>query len=43
MAERILTGKLDKVDPETKKRLREERLAERNERERQMLRSGGDN
>ena len=43
MAERILTGKLDKVDPETKKRLREERLGQRNERERQMLRSGAKN
>ena len=43
MAERILTGKLDKVDPETKKRLRAARLAERHERERHMLRSGGGN
>ena len=43
MAERILTGKLDKMDPETKKRLRQERLAERHERERHMLRSGSGN
>jgi len=29
MAERILTGKQDKIDPEEKKRLKEERLAAR--------------
>jgi len=29
MADRILTGKQDKIDPEVKKRLKEERLKER--------------
>ena len=29
MAERILTGKQDKIEPEAKKRLMEQRLAER--------------
>lgn len=29
MAERILTGKQDKLDPEQRKKLREERLEER--------------
>ena len=38
MAERILTGKLDKTDPEKKKQLKKERLDERHKREAELLR-----
>ena len=42
-AQRMLTGKTDKMDPEAKKKLREERLEERFEFERQQLRCGSSN
>ena len=43
MAERILTGKQDKVDPQVKKQLKEERLAERFKFENAQMRCGGSN
>lgn len=39
MKERILTGKIDKMDPETKRRVREERMAQRDLREAAQLRT----
>ena len=38
MAERILTGKLDKTDPEKKKLLKQQRLEERHNKEAELLR-----
>jgi hypothetical protein len=43
MAERILTGKQDKVDPQVKKKLKDERLAERFAFENEQVRCGGSN
>ena len=43
MAERILTGKQDKVDPQEKKRLKEERLEERFKFENAQMRCGSNN
>ena len=40
MAERILTGKIDKSDPEKKKQIRLERIEERHQKELELLRSG---
>lgn len=39
MKERILTGKIDKMDPDTKRREREERMAARDLREASQLRT----
>ena len=41
--ERILTGKTDKLDPELKKRMKDQRLEERFEIENKQMRSGSDN
>ena len=43
MAERILTGKQDKIDPVEKKRLKEQRLAERFVFENAQMRCGSNN
>jgi hypothetical protein len=43
MAERILTGKQDKLDPEQKKKLKEERLAQRFELENAQMKPGSSN
>ena len=43
MQQRILTGKHDKLDPEAKKRLKEQKLQERFEFENRQVRSGSDN
>ena len=43
LAERILTGKLEKVDPLVKKKLKDERLQERFEFENAQMRCGGTN
>ena len=42
-AQRMLTGKTDKMDPEEKRKLREKRLEERFDFERQQLRCGSTN